>query len=133
MPNYEKLYNLKDSKGNTFGSKVVPKGKTVPLTVQQFGNIYFKDLNSVTTLFNSIVDKRKQYPNSVYFRMAILIYVACFATIYISKLAFLQPGGLSNQQQGGGVAHIDNTQSFMPSANEIKNNFENFKTGIPTF
>ena len=79
-----------------------------------------------------IYDKfeKKQYTNSVYFRIAILIYISCFATIYISKLPILQSGG-SNITA--------NPQSFMPQPNDISNNgksnsfFEQFKTGVPTF
>ena len=105
----------------------------IEIIIEYITNIYVLPLIAVIIglgiLYLYDFFEKKQYPNSVYFRMAILIYVACFATIYISKLAFLQPG-LSNQQQGGSVS---DTQSFMPSANEIKNNFENFKTGVPTF
>jgi hypothetical protein len=78
-----------------------------------------------------IYDKfeKKQYTNSVYLRIGILIYVSCLATIYISKLEFLQVGG------GSSTNNIEtNSQSFMPQPNSIRtNNFEHFKTGVPTF
>lgn len=69
--------------------------------------------------------EKKQYTNAVYFRVAVLIYVSCLATIYISRLPFLQVGG-------GGNVEL-NPQSFMPQANEIRSHLEHFKTGIPTF
>jgi hypothetical protein len=78
-----------------------------------------------------IYDKfeKKQYTNGVYLRIGILIYVSCLATIYISKLEFLQGGG------GNSTDNIEiNPQSFMPQPNIIRtNNFEHFKTGVPTF
>ena len=40
--------------------------------------------------------EKKQYTNAVYFRVAVLIYVSCLATIYISRLPFLQVGGGGN-------------------------------------
>jgi hypothetical protein len=75
-----------------------------------------------------IYDKfeKKQYTNSVYFRIGILIYISCIATIYISKLDILQFGGSNTN-------NIDNPQNYMQQPNEIRNNFEQFKTGIPTF
>jgi hypothetical protein len=81
-----------------------------------------------------IYDKfeKKQYTNGVYLRIGILIYVSCLATIYISKLQFLQAGGGSLSSS---TDNIDvNPQSYMPQPNAIRtNNFEHFKTGVPTF
>lgn len=76
-----------------------------------------------------IYDKfeKKQYTNSVYLRVGILIYISCIATIYISKMNFLQSGGNSN------ITGEINPQSSMPQPNEIKTHFEQFKTGVPTF
>ena len=72
--------------------------------------------------------EKKQYTNSVYLRIGILIYLSCLATIYISKMEFLQSGGSSSSS-----ATFDNPQSHMPQPNEIRSHFEQFKTGIPTF
>jgi hypothetical protein len=81
-----------------------------------------------------IYDKfeKKQYTNGVYLRIGILIYISCLATIYISKLQFLQGGGGSLISSSD---NIDiNPQSYMPQPNAIRtNNFEHFKTGVPTF
>lgn len=91
-------------------------------------NIYVLPL--IATIIGLIIvfiyDKfeKKQYTNSVYLRIGILIYISCIATIYISKLNFLQ--------QGGGSIDI-NPQSFMPPPNDIKTTYEQFKTGVPTF
>ena len=71
--------------------------------------------------------EKKQYTNAVYLRIGILIYVSCLATVYISRLNFLQVGGSFNS--GAEV----NPQSVMPQPNEFKSSFEQFKTGIPTF
>lgn len=76
-----------------------------------------------------IYDKfeKKQYTNNVYLRVGILIYISCLATIYISKMHFLQNGGNSDSTSEF------NPQSSMPQPNVIKTNFEQFKTGVPTF
>jgi len=71
--------------------------------------------------------EKKQYTNAVYLRIGILIYISCLATIYISRLNFLQVGGSSNT----GIEALP--QSVMPQPNEFKSSFEQFKTGIPTF
>jgi hypothetical protein len=73
--------------------------------------------------------EKKQYTNAVYLRIGILIYVSCLATIYISRLSFLQVGGGSLYSSSSDV----NPQSAMPQPNEFKSSFEQFKTGIPTF
>ena len=70
--------------------------------------------------------EKKQYTNAIYLRIAVLIYVSCLATIYISRLSFLQVGGSSSSVNA-------NPQSVMPQPNEFKSSFEQFKTGIPTF
>lgn len=72
--------------------------------------------------------EKKQYTNAVYLRLALLIYISCLATIYISRLSFLQVGGSSLSS----ISDI-NPQSAMPQPNEFKSSFEQFKTGIPTF
>lgn len=69
--------------------------------------------------------EKKQYTNAIYLRIGILIYVSCLATVYISRLPFLQVGG--------GYASVETPQSMMPQPNEFKNNSEQFKTGTPTF
>ena len=66
--------------------------------------------------------EKKQYTNAVYLRIGLLIYISCLATIYISRLDFLQVGGSSST-----------TENTMPQPNEIRNSFESFKTGVPTF
>jgi len=71
--------------------------------------------------------EKKQYTNAIYLRIGILIYVSCLATVYISRLSFLQVGGSTNSN-----AEV-NSQSAMPQPNEFKSSFEQFKTGIPTF
>lgn len=73
--------------------------------------------------------EKKQYTNAVYLRIAVLIYVSSLATIYISRLSFLQVGGASASSSG----MDSNFQSVMPQPNEFKSSFEQFKTGIPTF
>jgi hypothetical protein len=70
--------------------------------------------------------EKKQYTNAVYLRIGLLIYISCLATVYISRLSFLQ-----SSHSGGDP--IQSVQNLMPQPNEIKNNFEQFKTGIPTF
>jgi hypothetical protein len=75
--------------------------------------------------------EKKQYTNAVYLRIGILIYVSCLATIYISRLSFLQVGG-SGLFSSSGSADA-NPQSVMPQPNDFKTSFEQFKTGIPTF
>ncbi len=78
-----------------------------------------------------IYDKfeKKQYTNSVYLRVGILIYISCLATIYLSKMQFLQSGG------NGDIISEANSQSSMPqpNVNVARANFEQFKTGVPTF
>ena len=78
-----------------------------------------------------IYDKfeKKQYTNGVYLRIGILIYISCFATIYISKLNILQ----TQSQSGGSCSGDMQSSNMMPQPNEIKTNFEQFKTGVPTF
>jgi hypothetical protein len=72
--------------------------------------------------------EKKQYTNAVYLRIGILIYVSCLATVYISRLSFLQVGG------GTTPSGIEiSPQAAMPQPNEFKSSFEQFKTGIPTF
>ena len=71
--------------------------------------------------------EKKQYTNAVYLRIGILIYVSCLATIYISRLSFLQVGGSPSS------SFEPTAQSVMPQPNEFKSSFEQFKTGIPTF
>lgn len=73
--------------------------------------------------------EKKQYTNSIYFRVGLLIYISCLGTIYISRLPILQSGGNNSSSNTGEF----NFQSLMPQANEIKTNLENFNTGIPTF
>ena len=69
--------------------------------------------------------EKKQYTNAIYIRIGILIYISCLATIYISRLQFLQVGGAATPDM--------NTQNLMPQPNELRNTVEHFKTGIPAF
>jgi len=75
--------------------------------------------------------EKKQYTNAIYLRIAVLIYVSCLATIYITRLNFLQVGGASASASSSDFQ--SNPQSVMPQPNEFKSSFEQFKTGIPTF
>ena len=65
----------------------------------------------------------------MYLRVGILIYISCLATIYLSKMNFLQSGG------NGDIINEANHQSSMPqpNINMAKATFEQFKTGVPTF
>ena len=75
--------------------------------------------------------EKKQYNNAVYFRVGILIYLSSFITIYISRTLFLNLN-LQHTQHGGNSQSFLN-QSVLPQPNEIRNTFEHFKTGVPTF
>ena len=68
--------------------------------------------------------EKKQYTNAVYLRIGILIYVSCLATIYISRLSFLQVGGAASLFSGGGAGVDISPQSMMPQPNEFKSSFE---------
>ncbi len=76
-----------------------------------------------------IYDKfeKKQYTYGTYLRVGILIYISTFAVVYLARSDFFITNSIN--QSGGSV----DSQSFMPSANEIKTHMEQFKTGIPTF
>jgi hypothetical protein len=66
MPNYEKLYNLTDDDGRTLGSKFVPKGKSVGLTLPEFAKVYFSDAAGVEKLYKAIDSYRSKAPSSVF-------------------------------------------------------------------
>jgi hypothetical protein len=70
--------------------------------------------------------EKKQYTTAVYFRIAILIYISAFGTIYLSKMDIFT----RNIQCGGGEL---NHQSAMPQPNDLNIHLEQFKTGVPTF
>jgi hypothetical protein len=75
--------------------------------------------------------EKKQYSNSIYLRIGILIYISCLATIYISKSQFFIGSSIQN---GGNSSNICDPQTLLQQPNEIRNNrFEQFKTGVPTF
>ena len=76
--------------------------------------------------------EKKQYNNAVYFRVGILIYISSFITIYISRTFFIN-FNLQHNTQHGGNSQTFSHQSGLQQPNEIRNAFEHFKTGVPTF
>ena len=92
-------------------------------------NIYVLPLIAtiIGMLLVYIYDKfeKKQYTTAMYLRIAILIYISTFGTIYLSRLNIF-----TGLQSGGGDS---NHQSAMPQPNELKVHLEQFKTGVPTF
>jgi hypothetical protein len=103
--------------------------------LEYLNNIYVLPLIS-TIIGMTIVylyDKfeKKQYTSAIYLRIALLIYISSFGTIYISKLDIISKGmSLGLFQSGGGSS---DSQSMMPQPNDLKINVEQFKTGVPTF
>ena len=79
--------------------------------------------------------EKKQYTSAIYLRIALLIYISSFGTIYISRLNIFTSGLTGNIFQGGGGSEYEgmDTQSHMPQPNELKAHLETFKTGVPTF
>jgi hypothetical protein len=71
--------------------------------------------------------EKKQYTSAIYIRIALLLYVTTFITMYLSKYLILLNN--TNAQSGGSIDH----QSFMPQGNDLLKNLEQFKTGVPTF
>jgi len=77
--------------------------------------------------------EKKQYTTAIYLRIALLIYVSSCGMFYISKMDFFSNINILSNIQSGGSNNVD-SQTMMPQPNEIKlNNFEQFKTGVPTF
>jgi hypothetical protein len=76
--------------------------------------------------------EKKQYTSAIYLRIALLIYVSSCGMFYISKMDYFNNLSILSNMQSGGSSN--DPQSLMPQPNEIKiNNFEQFKTGVPTF
>ena len=76
-----------------------------------------------------IYDKfeKKQYTTAIYVRIGILIFISCLATVHISRLQFFQSGGGSLSTNN--INNIDG----IAQPSESKTQYENFKTGVPTF
>jgi hypothetical protein len=98
------------------------------MLLEYLSNIYILPLIAtiigIALLYIYDLFEKKQYTNAIYLRVGILIYISCLSTIYISRLNILQSGGGTSET------------STMPQPNEFKSsssNFEQFKTGIPTF
>ena len=82
--------------------------------------------------------EKKQYTSAIYLRIALLIYISSFGTIYFSRLDFVSNSGIASSifQSGGAGSSSSSTvdvQSMMPQANDLKIHLEQFKTGVPTF
>ena len=75
--------------------------------------------------------EKKQYTNAIYCRIGILIFLSCLATVYISRLNFFQSGG------GNSISNITNVcdsgNSYGSEGMRAQTQYENFKTGVPTF
>ena len=92
-------------------------------------NIYILPLiaTSIGLILVYLYDKyeKKQYTSAQYLRIGLLIYISSYSALYISKLRFFTS---SDTNQSGG-----STQSVMPQPNNIQNQFEQFRSGVPTF
>uniref|UniRef100_A0A6C0F0D6 Uncharacterized protein n=1 Tax=viral metagenome TaxID=1070528 RepID=A0A6C0F0D6_9ZZZZ len=80
--------------------------------------------------------EKKQYTSAIYLRIALLIYISSFGTIYFSRLDFVSNSGIAStifQSGGAGSSSPVDVQSMMPQANDLKIHLEQFKTGVPTF
>lgn len=98
-------------------------------------NIYFLPLIAsiigLAILYAYDKFEKKQYSNSIYLRIGILIYISCLATIYLSNAQFFLGSWI---QSGSGSTTSLDPQSVLPQPNEIRiNRYEQFKTGVPTF
>ncbi len=92
-------------------------------------NIYILPLiaTSIGLILVYLYDKyeKKQYTSAHYLRIGLLIYISSYSALYISKLGCFMS---SDTNQSGG-----STQSVMPQPNNIQNQFEQFRSGVPTF
>ena len=103
-------------------------------------NIYVLPL--IATIIGMLIvylyDKfeKKQYTSAIYLRIALLIYISSFGTIYFSRLDFVSNSGIASsifQSGGASSSSTVDVQSMMPQANDLKIHLEQFKTGVPTF
>jgi hypothetical protein len=92
-------------------------------------NIYIVPLiaTSIGLILVYLYDKyeKKQYTSAQYLRIGLLLYSSTYSALYISKLSFFTS---SDTTKSGG-----STQSVMPQPNNIQNQFEQFRSGVPTF
>jgi hypothetical protein len=100
---------------------------------------YFTEIYAIP-IFTTIVglaiiyayDKfeKKQYTGAIYFRLAIVLYISAFASLYMFKhMSSLLGSGLSTQSGGG-----SELPPVTSTAGEFsKLHLEQFKTGVPTF
>ena len=93
-------------------------------------NIYI--LPFISTIIGLIIvylyDKfeKKQYTSAQYLRIGLLLYGSTYGALYISKLSVFTFSDTTIQSGG-------DPQSAMPQPNAIHNQFEQFRSGIPTF
>jgi hypothetical protein len=101
------------------------------MLLEYISNIYVLPLISsiIGLLLVYLYDKfeKKQYTTAIYLRIGLLIYISTYTTLYISKLSIFLP-----TSQHGGNMNTD-PQLAMPQQNDIKQHFEQFKIGVPTF
>jgi hypothetical protein len=101
---------------------------------------YFTEIYAIP-IFTTIVglaiiyayDKfeKKQYTGAIYFRLAIVLYISAFASLYIFKHIGALIG--SGVQSGGGSVNIDSPPVTSTAGEFSKLHLEQFKTGVPTF
>ena len=93
-------------------------------------NIYILPLiaTSIGLILVYLYDKyeKKQYTSAQYLRIGLLLYSSTYSALYISKLSFFTSSDTTTQSGGS-------TQSVMPQPNNIQNQFEQFRSGVPTF
>ena len=70
--------------------------------------------------------EKKQYTSAQYLRIGLLLYSSTYGALYISKLNFFTSSDTTIQSGG-------DPQSVMPQPNAIHNQFEQFRSGVPTF
>ena len=97
-------------------------------------------LSSIATIIGLFIfylyDKfeKKQYTNAEYFRIGILIFISCLATINISRLEFFQSGGgIINSNNSSSNENSNENNNCIQQSNNVRTHYENFKTGVPTF
>ena len=96
-------------------------------------------LSSIATIIGLFIvylyDKfeNKQYTNAEYFRIGILIFISCLATINISRLEFFQSGGNINSNSSNSNENSNENNNCIQQSNNVRTHYENFKTGVPTF
>ena len=80
-------------------------------------------LSSIATIIGLFIfylyDKfeKKQYTNAEYFRIGILIFISCLATINISRLEFFQSGsGIINSNNSSPNLNNNSDSNFSPNS-----------------